>query len=55
MADAFTDGGAWLFSLTYNGGYMLPNAILTGVLTVLLCALLDPVTLRRMKKSQKKT
>lgn len=55
MADAFTDGGAWLFSLTYNGGYMLPNAILTGVLCVLLCALLDPLTLRRMKKSQKKT
>lgn len=53
MADAFTDGGAWAFSLTYNGGYMLPNAILTGALIVLLCIAVDPKTLRRMKKEEK--
>ena len=40
----------WVYSLVYNGGYMLPNAVLVGVLSVLLCAALDPKTLRPMKK-----
>ena len=39
----------WLYSLGYNAGYMIPNAILTAVLAVLLCRLLDPRTLRPMK------
>ncbi len=39
-----------MYSLVYNGGYMLPNAVLVGVLSVLLCAALDPKTLRPMKK-----
>lgn len=38
----------WLYSLTYNGGYMLPNAILCGIITVLLCALVSPKTLKPM-------
>ncbi len=41
---------AWLYSLVYNGGYMLPNAILCAVVIVLLCALVDPKTLKPMKK-----
>lgn len=40
----------WVYTITYNAGYMLPNAILTGVLAVLLCKALDPKTLRPMKK-----
>ena len=40
----------WVYSLVYNAGYMLPNAVLTGLLAVLLCKALDPVTLRPMKK-----
>ena len=42
----------WLYSLTYNGGYMLPNAVLCAVVTVLLCSFVDPKTLRpkKMKK-----
>ena len=42
----------WLYSLTYNGGYMIPNAIVAAVCLVLLCALVDPKTLRPMKKGK---
>ncbi len=41
---------AWLYSLTYNGGYMLPNAVLCAIVIVLLCALVNPKTLKPMKK-----
>lgn len=41
----------WVYSLVYNGSYMLPNIILTAVLCVALCAALDPKTLRPMKKA----
>ncbi|MBE6653665.1 MAG: energy-coupled thiamine transporter ThiT [Ruminococcaceae bacterium] len=41
----------WIYSLVYNAGYMLPNAILTGILAVLLCRALDPRTGRPMKKA----
>ena len=40
----------WLYSLTYNGGYMIPNAIVAAVCIVLLCALVDPRTLRPGKR-----
>ena len=40
----------WVYSLVYNAGYMLPNAILTGVCAVLLCKALDPKTIRPMKR-----
>ncbi len=40
----------WVYSLAYNAGYMIPNAILTAALAVLLCRALDPKTLRPMKK-----
>jgi thiamine transporter len=39
----------WIYSLVYNAGYMLPNAILTGICAVLLCKALDPKTIRPMK------
>ena len=40
----------WVYSLAYNASYMLPNAILTGIFAVIICATLDPKTLRPMKK-----
>lgn len=43
----------WWYSLTYNGSYMLPNAVLAGVLIVVLCAAVNPKTLRPYKKAQK--
>ncbi len=41
---------AWLYSLTYNGGYMLPNAVLCAAVIVLLCAFVSPKTLKPYKK-----
>ena len=43
----------WHYSLVYNSSYMLPNAILTGIFAVILCAAIDPKTLKPMKKSNK--
>ena len=40
----------WVYSLVYNASYMLPNAILTGAFAVVICAAIDPKTLRPMKK-----
>lgn len=40
----------WYYSLVYNGGYMLPNAVISAAAVTLLCAAVDPVTLRPMKK-----
>ena len=40
----------WVYSLVYNTSYMLPNTILTAILAVVVCAALDPKTLRPMKK-----
>ncbi len=42
----------WIYSLIYNGSYMLPNTILTAMFAVIICATLDPKTLRPMKKKQ---
>lgn len=41
----------WLYSLVYNASYMIPNAILTGVLACILCAALNPKTLKPTKKA----
>ncbi|MDD2956500.1 MAG: energy-coupled thiamine transporter ThiT [Oscillospiraceae bacterium] len=41
----------WLYSLLYNGGYMLPNMAITALAICLLCLALDPVTLRRPVKA----
>jgi thiamine transporter len=42
----------WHYSLIYNGSYMLPTAILTGILSVTVCASIDPKTLRPMKRTK---
>ncbi len=46
---SYADPGmpAWLYSLTYNAGYMLPNALISAVVLVLLTKIIDPKTLRR--------
>ena len=47
---AFEGWNPWAYSILYNGSYMLPNAVLTGILVILLCKTMDPKTLKRMKK-----
>ena len=42
---------AWLYSLTYNGSYMLPEIIITTVVTALLCHYIDVRTLGKAKKA----
>ncbi len=39
----------WWYSFVYNAPYMIPNAILMGIFTVILCKALDPKTLKPMK------
>ncbi len=39
----------WIYSLTYNASYMIPNAILTTVFIVIMCIAVDPVTLKPFK------
>ena len=41
----------WIYSLTYNASYMIPNTLIACVVITLLCGLLDPVTLKSAKKS----
>ncbi|MCQ2354515.1 MAG: energy-coupled thiamine transporter ThiT [Clostridia bacterium] len=41
----------WYYSLVYNGGYMLPNALICSAAMVMLCAAVDPKTTRPMKKN----
>ncbi len=43
--------GVWIYTITYNAGYMIPNAVLAAVLTVMICSALDPYTMRPMRKS----
>ena len=40
----------WVYSLVYNASYMIPNAILTGVCAAVICAAVDPRTLKRMNR-----
>ena len=42
----------WIYSLGYNASYMIPNAILTTVLTVALCLAVDPINMRPMKRKK---
>ncbi len=41
----------WVYSLVYNASYMIPNAILTGLLACLVCAALNPKTLKPSGKA----
>ena len=43
----------WAYSFVYNISYMLPNAILTAIITVSLCSVFNPVTLKRYPKKEK--
>ena len=40
----------WIYSLVYNGSYMLPTTIISAALIVALCVAIDPKTLKPMKK-----
>lgn len=40
----------WVYTLVYNMSYMIPNAILSAVALSLLTPLIDPHTLRPMKR-----
>ena len=40
----------WLYSLIYNASYMIPSTILTAIFAVIICAAIDPKTLKPMKK-----
>ncbi len=40
----------WEYSFGYNATYMIPNAIIAGVLIVPLCLALDPKTLRKFRR-----
>ncbi len=42
--------GAWVYSLVYNGSYMLLNAVLASIIIAFLCAAIDPRTLKPMRK-----
>lgn len=42
----------WLYSFCYNISYMLPNAIITAVIISIICAAIDPVTLKRVKRNK---
>ncbi len=42
--------GPWVYSLVYNGSYMLLNAVLASVILAFLCAAIDPRTLKPMRK-----
>jgi thiamine transporter len=50
LLSAISDGGAWIYSLGYNGGYMLPTVILCCVVVAILCSQIDPLTLKRPVK-----
>ena len=41
----------WLYSLTYNGGYMLPEAVITAAAAVILVKALDGVEHHALKKA----
>ncbi len=42
----------WLYSLTYNGSYMLPEVIITSVVTMILVPVLDRIGSDSIKKTQ---
>lgn len=38
--------GVWAYSIGYNCGYMIPNAVISAILIVALASAADPLTLR---------
>lgn len=45
----------WAFSFVYNATYLIPNAIITTVITVAICAVFNPKTLKRYAKTENNT
>ena len=43
------DMNVWVYSLTYNGGYMAINAVISAMIITWLCLAIDPKTLKPMK------
>lgn len=43
----------WIYSLTYNASYMIPNTIIACIVITLLCSFIDPKTLKPEKYSYK--
>jgi thiamine transporter len=41
----------WIYSLAYNGSYMIGNALIAAVILSVLCVAVDPKTLKPMKKA----
>ena len=37
----------WIYSLTYNCGYMIPNTVIAVIVIVLLCRIINPKTLKK--------
>ncbi len=48
-----SDTTVWVYSLVYNGGYMLPNTLLITLLIIVLSLALDPLTLRPMQRRER--
>ncbi len=42
----------WIYSLTYNGGYMIPNIMISAVVIALLCGIINPKTLKPVKRKE---
>lgn len=51
--DSYTPEGmnVWVYSLVYNGSYMIGNAAIAAAILAILCAAVDPKTLKPMKKA----
>lgn len=37
----------WIYSLTYNAGYMIPNTVIAVVVILVLCRIINPKTLKK--------
>lgn len=42
----------WAYSFVYNISYMLPNAVITAAVIVAICAVFNPKTLKRYRKTE---
>lgn len=50
--ESYTPDGmnVWIYSLIYNGSYMLGNAAIAAVVLALLCSAVDPLSLKPMRR-----
>ncbi len=52
LMTALSDKGEWVYSLVYNGSYMLPTVILCCAVIAILCSQIDPKTLKHPAKKE---